>query len=255
MLVIRKNQVEVFEQNTLRKFEDELIDHFKGFAPELSRILKEDGVRGVVHLGIRRAGRYGLQDRVPLKFYVELMFCFGSFFDADVQLPWAAQVLFDSSISDQYRRVDRLYAKMADYLRHVAGQQNEYAVRALTRFNDSKMETLPRVSEDLRERILSALSVIYPEKYQYAGESALRVMISGAIEAAASFRVPTERGAAIFSALMFGFGAGVMADPLYPWVSATLENASIADPNDRVERLAAKAKIYAERIIVNLGRK
>ncbi len=254
MFVIRKNQVEVFEQITLRKFEDELIDHFKVSAPELSKILKEDGVRRVVQLGTRRAERYGLKDRVPLKFYIELMFAFGSFFDTDVQLPWAAQVLSDSTISDQYRRVDRLYAKMADYLRHVAGPQNEYAIRALSRFNDSKMETLPKVLADLRERILSALSLIYPEKYQYAGESALRVIISSAIEAAASFRVPTERGAAIFSALMFAFGAGVVADPLYPWVSATLENASVADPNDRVERLAAKAKIYAEHIIVNLGR-
>ncbi len=233
MLVIRKNQIEIFEQITLRKFEDELIDHFKVSAPELSKILKEDGVRRVVQLGTRRAEQYGLKDRVPLKFYIELMFAFGSFFDTDVQLPWAAQ---------------------ADYLRHVAGPQNEYAIRALSRFNDSKMETLPKVLADLRERILSALSLIYPEKYQYAGESALRVIISSAIEAAASFRVPTERAAAIFSALMFGFGAGVVADPLYPWVSATLENASVADPNDRVERLAAKAKIYAEHIIVNLGR-
>jgi hypothetical protein len=254
MLFIRKNHIKVFEQSALRKFEDELIDHFKVSAPELSKILKEVGVRHVIQLGTGRAERYGLNDRVPLKFYIEMMFAFGSFFDTDVQLPWAAQVLSDSTISDQYRRVDRLYAKMADYLRVVAGPDNEYAVAAVARFNKFNVGSLPKASGGFQEQILSALSTIYPEKYQYAGGSALRALISSAVGTAASYKVPTERGAAIFTALMFGFGAGITADPLYPWVSVALENTLIPDASERLERLAAKARIYSERVIVNLGR-
>jgi hypothetical protein len=254
VLILRKSQVEAFEQSAQREFEDELVDHLRSFAPELWRILKDDGVRRAVQLGLRRAGRYGLKDRAPLKFYVELTFAFGSFFDADVQLPWAGQILSDSTIANQHRRVDRLYGKMADYLERVAGPANEYAIRALTRFNQSSMETQTSFSGDFRD-ILSRLSVIYPEKYEYVGESALRTLISRAIETAASYRVSTARGAPIFVALMFAFGAGVAADPVYPWVSATIENAHASDPNDRLQRLAAKAKVYTEHVIANLGHK
>lgn len=253
MFVFRKKQIEILERVPQRNFEDESIGHLAAFAPELSQILKEEGVRRVVQFGIERAGRYGLTDRAPLRFYFELMFTLGSFFDTDMQLPWAGQVLSDSTISNQYRRVDRLYAAMADYLDRVAGAHNEYAVAALTRFNSANFETGAELGGDPSDRILSQLSAIYPEKHEFVGDSALRAMISRAAEAAAHYGAPTARGATIFSALMYGFGAGIAKDPIYPWVSATLENMRGADPKDRLERVASKARVYAERVIKNLG--
>lgn len=95
MLIIRKETMEVFEEALLRNFEDEMVQHIKQFTPRHSEIIGEQCVRQVAKMGIERARQYGLTNRGPVRFYIELMFMLGSNFDTDPQYPWAGEILND----------------------------------------------------------------------------------------------------------------------------------------------------------------
>ena len=86
---IRKEQMAALDRAALKAFEDELVRHLQDFDPKHTTVLDEDGVRQVIRLGMERAAKYGLTNRGPIRFYIELMFLFGSDFDTDPWLPWA----------------------------------------------------------------------------------------------------------------------------------------------------------------------
>ena len=72
------------------------------------------------------------------------------------------------------------------------------------------------------------------------------------VDVASVYKVTSELGAAVLVALMFGFGNGVTADLLYPWVPATLSDPLVKDANARAERLYTKSRIYVGRLLAYL---
>ena len=106
MLVIRDQQMQAFAQNAKKQFEAETVPHISRFAPRQFEILGEKTIGQIVSLGIERAEKYGFTNRGPVRFYIELMFMFGSDFDTDPQYPWAAELLggSDAGRSDDSSR-------------------------------------------------------------------------------------------------------------------------------------------------------
>jgi hypothetical protein len=51
---------------------------------------------------------------------------------------------------------------------------------------------------------------------------------------------------------MFTLGHGIVSDPMYPWISKTLEDESIGEANERAKRLESKAKAYLVQTLKNL---
>src|SRR5271156_5932319 len=101
MWMIRQEQTEAFRQHHLHKFEDEMVEHLKKFSAQQCKKAGEPGVRQVIRLGLENAGKYGLTNRGPVRFYIELMFMFGSYFDSDPQYPWARAALTSPANLDQ----------------------------------------------------------------------------------------------------------------------------------------------------------
>ena len=88
MLEIREEQMAVFDQAARKSFEDEMVQHLAEFVPKQCEVIGEQQVRKVIQLGIERARIYSLTIRGPVRFYIELMFVFGSDFDTDPLLSW-----------------------------------------------------------------------------------------------------------------------------------------------------------------------
>ena len=63
MLRIRKEQFKVFENATLRRFQDEMATYSKVLAPELCRILGERQLRVALQQAMHRADQYGFTNR------------------------------------------------------------------------------------------------------------------------------------------------------------------------------------------------
>src|SRR3982751_6102142 len=90
-------------------FEQTLFEHIKTIAPRHVEVLGDVAAREVVMGGIERAKGHGFIKRGPVRFFVEMMFLFGSEFDTDPLLPWADGVLTNPSIKDEVERADILH--------------------------------------------------------------------------------------------------------------------------------------------------
>jgi hypothetical protein len=246
-MVIRPKQMQAFSDAAVAHFEDEMLNHLKGFAPKHCEIMGDDGVRQLIRLGMERARGHNLTNRGPVRLYLELMFLFGSDFDTDPQLRWVAEIL--GQPGEEMTRADLLHQKLKDYLDKVAGPENKFAKDALQRASKQRFEDLPVSGGDATREILRRLQGNYPEKYQYVGEEALRPLIPLGIELARRNSVSTNAGVVLLVGLAFTLGHGFATDIQFPWVASTLRNEAIGDPNKRVERLYSKAMTYLGRVL------
>lgn len=246
MLRIRAEQMKVFEAAAAGRFEDDLVGHFKLFAPRHSEAIGEPVVRQVIRLGRERAEKYGLTFRGPVQFYVELMFMLGSDFDTDPQLPWAGAILNTTAVSEQVERASRLYDKANAYLEQVSGPDNEYLLVSLRRLSRGSLEDYTASGADFEDAFARSLQDIYPQKCAYLGESSLRGVIQLGLASAKYYSVTSKKGAALFAALTLVLGRGFAADPLLPWVSATLSDSHVTDADERVELLYTKLKLHLD---------
>jgi hypothetical protein len=253
-MIIRSQQMDVLEDARARDFVTGMVEHLRTFAPQLSRILGEERIHKVVESGIGRAQAYGLTNRGPVRFFIDLMFALGNGFDTDPQLPWAAAILGDSRIPDQMLRADRLYRAMKAYMDEVAGPDNAHAMKALKNLLAAlKTPTPADAPGDLPSRILNGFRTVYPQKCEFVGEPGLKALIEEAVQFAASRGLTPEAHTALCAGLMFGFGHGIFQDPLYPWVAATLEDPQIPTLNERASRLADKTRVYVEAMLRNIS--
>ena len=252
MFTIRQEQTEAFRQHHLQKFEDEMVEHLKGFAARLSEMRGEECIRTVIRKGIANAGQYGFTNRGPVRFYIELMFTLGCDFDTDFQYPWAVEILRKTSVGNQTTRADRLFSRLRNYVDSVAGAKKQYILDALHKMRNVDFDAPVIQGEGLDRWIIARLEATYPQKCSYLGEADVRQLVKLGIETANRYGVSSGPGPAMLVGLMFGFGHGVTRDPLYPWVSSTLGDPAVKDPIVRGERLFRKSKLYADHLIAHL---
>jgi hypothetical protein len=252
-LVIRHEQMRLLAEVPLAVFEDRLVEHLQLFAPRLYELRGHEGIRRVARSGIARARARGFTRRGPVRFWVELMFALGHRFDEDPLLGWVPASLVQQDGGDEMARARALFAAMQAYLARIEGPDKTWAIAALRRVAAAPWASLVGPGEPFQNEALAAMQRIWPEKAAAVGEPALRRSIAAAEAAAAARGVDDRAGRALIAGLMFGFGHGVLDDPLYPWVEDTLQSGRHADANQRAERLAAKTRIYVQAIAAHLA--
>jgi hypothetical protein len=249
MLTIRQQQVEIFRQQYLQRFEDEMLVHLKTFSPRHSKVAGDEAVRRVIRLGIKNAENYGLTNRGSVRFYIELMFMFGSYFDTDPQYPWAASILNKPSAIDQSIRADGLYYATNQYLAHVSGPNHTHLFQAMRRLQQARIEDFVVPGKSLEEGVLQGLHAIYPEKCDYVGESALKHVMRNGLDIAQTYSFTTDKGKVLMTALAFAVGHGFPKDPLCSWIGKRLEDTRRTDPAKLVDDLHSKALLYLDHIL------
>lgn len=249
MLVIRSEQIEVFENSARYSFENEMVLHLAEFSPPLFNAIKENSIRKAIRIGIDKAESYGLTFRGPVRLYLELMLLFGTAFDTDPQYPWAADILTNKNSGTQMERAQRLYEHTMDYREQVAGPDDNYTFSALRNIRALARQPLALSSENIINSILSEITRIYPQKATYIGINGLEALIRSGIDGARKQHFSTARGTALVVVLMLAFGHGCGSDPLYPWIARTLKDETIVSPQARAERLEKKALIWLEHVL------
>jgi hypothetical protein len=253
MLIIRREQMDVFRAGALRGFEDEMVAHLARFSPALFAVAGEQQTRKAVRLGMERAGGYGFDLRGPVRLYLELMLLFGSAFDTDPQYPWAAEILTDQDTATQMQRAERLYTATLEYRRHVAGPDDVYTLRALKRIQAFASQPLQVTRDDFTAAMRRELVFLYPEKAASVGDEGLSALIRKGRDGARVQGFTTSRGVALVILLMFTFGHGCGADPLYPWIARTLRDEKLSDPEEKSKRLEKRALTWLEQVLINAG--
>jgi hypothetical protein len=249
MARIGGRQLEGFRQHQLQEFEDEMVDHFEEFAPRHWQVMGELDGRRAIRRGIEQSMKYGFTNHGSVRFYIELMFMFGSSFDTDPQHPWAIRILGAPGPLDQMTRADQLYSAMNDYLAQVSGPDHKYLKEAMERLSRVSIDDISRSGANLEGNLLRQLEFIYPEKCGYLGESVLRSMIQCGFRLAEDYSFTTEKGKVLMVALTFAVGHGFAHDPLYNWIQKRLEDSRRREPEKRIEQLHSKALIYLRHIV------
>lgn len=99
MFTIRRKQIDAISERLARRFEETMRVHLGTFFPERCAELGEEGVLREIEHGIRRAARYDITSERDVCKYLNFMFVYGRDFDVDPGLPWAAEILNDSSLN------------------------------------------------------------------------------------------------------------------------------------------------------------
>ncbi len=249
MLSVRPAQWQALTEAGLGRFAQEMFEHLCGFAPELADFAGTDRVHEVVRLGIARGRAHRFTHRGPLRTYLEMMLALGSDFDTDPALRRASAALRAREL-EQHRRARLLYEDVLQYCERVNGLQNGHALAALRRLRDVPYEALAS-SGNFHERTLLLFRGCFPEKYQYAGEAALRQFATGAARKAEEYGVGSDAGRQLMALLLFLFGHGAFADPAYRWMAETMRDAALPGPEQRVRELHRKARLYLAAALKN----
>jgi hypothetical protein len=223
MWTIRQDQSEAFRRHHLLKFENEMVEHLQKFSPILSKAAGESAVRQAIQLGVGNAARYGFTNRGPIRFYIELMFLFGSFFDTDRQCEWAATVLNEREPMDQSVKADFLYASFNEYEPLVFGPDRKFLTQAKERLSRLRSEAIEGIGKGLTQDLAKFLRLIYPEKYAFLGSTLVNTLVQDAVHQAQSRGLADENGRILAAVLAFTAGYRFLDDPLYSWLTAGLE--------------------------------
>lgn len=121
-LVIRPEQMRVFQDAAQAQFERDMLSHLAEHFPEQVAALGLVGLQGAIRHGFERATAYGLDSPYAVCAYLDVMFLFGKDFDRDERLPWASAVLTDPSIIDGCARADELTETALEYIDFLAAQ-------------------------------------------------------------------------------------------------------------------------------------
>jgi hypothetical protein len=246
MLTIREEQMSIFEQAAIQRFEDEMVIHSKEFSPRLCEILGDEQLRVAIRQAIGPARGYGFNCRGPVRLYIEMMFLFGSGFDTDPQYPWATRILEDQS-DDEFLRADRLHASTMTYLERVAGPENEHAKAALHRMKSIGVDLVTSGGPTFEISVLAGMRHLYPEKCEFIGQPALEALIEEGTHFATAHSAvePADRGLCV--GMMFVLGHGFASDPLLRWGREPLAEQQISGP-ERFMALRVMLGNYLEAI-------
>jgi len=248
MLIIRKEQMAVFEQAALRNFEDDMVKHIKEFFPKYYEVHGGPVIREVTSYGVKRAEDYGFETKRDTPLFIDLMLLLGSHFDEDLQYPWAKHILTDESIPDPIERAEKLYDTGVEILDEMAGKQNEYLDRALIRLRDASFDDFSDdQTQDALPRISTFLMNIWPQKAKNLSNPVISRLIQEATLLAHSNNMSSERGLAVISTLMFMLGSGFAEDPQFPWAAFVLESEMTTSPVDKTNQLYKEAVTFLQK--------
>lgn len=239
MLIIRKEQMEVFEKASSGHFEPRAVQHLKQAFPKSCAMAGDKAVRQLANSSSQRAKKYHLTSQSAVRLFTDLMFLLGAHFDTDPQLPWASEVLNSKDPTDESAKARRLHAEATTYLDRVFGAGNKFYAEARQRLLDTSIEVPPGAGR-LTDATLASLGSIWPQKFEELGEEGARLLSQNGTAQANTYGITGERGCLVFVILMFLFGSGFANDPLTPWAGNVLNDRQLSG-DKRVRKLFTEA--------------
>jgi hypothetical protein len=104
MLTIRNDQLSMFFEAEVRKFETWMAAHLAKFFPGQCAALGEHKLLATIQYGIKRAARHGLTAKRDVCKYIDVMIVLGRDFDTHKRYPWAGKLLKKRDRADKKAR-------------------------------------------------------------------------------------------------------------------------------------------------------
>lgn len=244
MLTIREKQMAALDAYAWHEFEMEMLEHSKVFSPVLCKLLGDQQVLVALRQAISRAREVGFTNRGPIRLYIELMFLCGSDFHNDPLYPKLEPVLYSND--DQMLRAHLIYEGMIDYHENVSGKDNINTRKSLEYLGEIAYRPIMFDRHRFNFQMYEELYRAFPLKVEYSGMPGVNALIEQGRSLAMQYQFESLRSHALLIILMFAFGHGCAKDPLYPWISNTLNDQRIIGPEARIKRLEKKSLTWLE---------
>jgi len=101
MLRIRKEQLQLFQDQARVVFEERVSANLQECFPDECNALGPQGLRETVRVAIERAESHGLETEYDVQRYCNVAFALG--LDFDTQFAWAAELLADTELAAESR--------------------------------------------------------------------------------------------------------------------------------------------------------
>ncbi len=246
-MIVRNEQMQVFEKAAQVDFEAEMLAHLKETYPGRMAGVDDDRIRRLISRGIEQARGYGFEARGPVRMYLDFMVTLGHEFDRDPLLFWIRDILCDRDGLHEMTQAGRLHSHVGRYLDLVYGLDDRW-IEGLEHIVKALPENLAAVGRTFGANAVRWLAALHPRKSAYAGNAALANLVQEARRTAELQSLPEPEGPPLALLLMFYCGSGVMTDPSYPWVADSLAPES-GDPPARLEALIASTSAYLCRVL------
>jgi hypothetical protein len=112
MLIIRKEQQEVFAPLMRQGFEQRMVAHLAKTCPQEFQKMGEPSVRKMALEGEEKAAAHGITEEQDIARYLELTMRHGPDWEAASGLRWAREILSDESLSGT-AKMDIVYQRMS----------------------------------------------------------------------------------------------------------------------------------------------
>src|SRR5207249_1146784 len=118
----------------------------------------------------------------------------------------------------------------------------------LQKWLDFNFEIAPREGWSERPAV-RVMAHLYPEKFEFVGESVAMELARQATEEAAKYGLPQGKGAAALAGMKFAMGHRICEDHYYPWIAAALNDPRIVDGEARLHRVVSKMRTYGTHVL------
>ncbi len=248
MIVIRPAQTEAFKPDAIDRFATGLLPHVERYFPNHYAILGVETVYQVIQLGISRAAAHGISSQRDVCLYVNLMWLFGSHFDRDPTLSWAAAALSTEQGYTATMRIDRLTAHGLYQFDKAAGEHHFLLNRAMLRLH----QDLPKIcaqaaSDGVEAMLLNVLPQVYPSRFELMDQHGFGKLVEAATIKARRYQLSSAQGKSLLALVMFMSGCDFDEDPQHGWAKGALRQAGTMSEDDILNLLCQKAQLHLAR--------
>lgn len=244
MFEIHPKLLIAFEEESQRRFDEEMVKHSQEFSPRLTEVVSEDELRVLLKQAMAKAEAYGFTNLGPIRLYIELTLLFGYDFDSDPQYRCISAMLLGDG--DQMDRAERIWKWVVEYNAGVS-PANRDLVRKVEQFLDVFDNVSLGISEsDFVAKLEIELASTFPEKVAIVGQEPILDLIQKGRAEAQRYELDSCHSQALIAMLMFLFGHGCAKDPFYPWIKQTLDDSQIKERGVRALQLETKALTWLD---------
>jgi hypothetical protein len=241
MIQIGASQLTRLQEHVDTAFARSEAEQLALYAPPLAASAGQAGLEAAVLLGLKAARRAGFTEAAQVRLYLQLMTSFGSHFDTDPQYEWLHHLLNTAEALTARERARLLYWHSSQYLQHAYGKNGLHGIAAAMRASRLDTATLATIGAEYANRGAYLLAHLHPQRGPYLTTPIIEWLLKKAADAVTQNRLDDAAAAPLLLCLMFGFGHGVLDDPLYPWVRDTLANTKMSG-TEKVTALLARAQ-------------
>jgi len=244
MLVIRKEQTDVYERKLIEQFELDLIERYKNIFVSQCKYLKEKQLNKFVRYGLYKAKKNGFENKNQIFLYICLMFKIGSDFDTDLQFSWLSHYLTPGVNAEESDRILLLYQEVMNYLEAVYGENDNYFKKALSNMMTNAVpEMLTSENFDFDNNFYGLVQRTYPQKYGLTDHDKLSDLKTRCKDMFQQYGIKDQKELSISTLFMFLLGEKFILDPQFTWADKAFKGSTIYDSNNKINILFQEAKV------------